>query len=134
MILSKLAAIGERMAMASVLHIGLPLSPPWLTADEGAKIAARLTGIRRRMEAAGYRYAVMYASPVSGLEEFRTRLRNEPCDAVVIGGGVAADPKLSAFKRQIIDAVSQEAPQAKLLEFDHSVDVEILVGRALNRS
>lgn len=119
--------------MTSVLHIGLPLAPPWLTTDESAKIAARLTGIRQRMEAAGYRYVVMHASPDDGLNEFRTRLRNETYDAVVIGGGVAADPKLSAFKQQLINAVMENAPHAKVLEFDHSVDVEILVRRAFKR-
>ncbi|MGC9225644.1 MAG: hypothetical protein ACP5E2_17200, partial [Terracidiphilus sp.] len=91
--------------MASVLHIGLPLSPPWLTADEGDKIAARLVGIRKRMEAAGYRYVVMHASPNGGLEEFRGWLRTEPCDVVLIGGGVSANPKLTMFKQQIVNAV-----------------------------
>jgi len=117
--------------MASVLHIGLPLAPPWLTPDESVEIAARLKGITQRMEAAGYRYAILHASPAGGLEEFRARLRNEPYDAIVIGGGVAGDPKLAAFKQQLIDAASEEAPQAKVVEFDHSVDIEILVGRAL---
>jgi hypothetical protein len=117
--------------MASVLHIGLPLAPPWLTPDEGVEIAARLIGIRQRMEAAGYLYTVMHASPLEGLEGFRSRLRKEPLDAVVIGGGVVGNPKLSTFKQQIIDAVGEEAPHAKVLEFDHSVDIEILVGRAL---
>ncbi len=117
--------------MASVLHIGLPLAPPWLTADEGEEIAARVTGIRQRMEAAGYRYVVMHASPDGGLEGFRGWLRTEPCDVVLIGGGVSADPELKGFKQQIIDAVREEAPEAKVLEFDHAVDVQVLVGRAL---
>ncbi|WP_263383436.1 hypothetical protein [Granulicella arctica] len=117
--------------MASVLHIGLPLAPPWLTAEESLKIAARLTDIAQRMETAGYRYAVMHASPDIGLNEFRARLREVPYDAIVIGGGVAADPQLSAFKRQVMDVVTQEAPDAKVLEFDHSIDIQILVDRAL---
>jgi hypothetical protein len=117
--------------MASILHIGLPLAPPWLTPDEGAEIAARLISIRERMEAAGYRYTVMHASPLEGLEGFRSLLRKETSDAVVIGGGVAGNPKLSTFKQHILDAVTEEAPHAKVLEFDHSIDIEILVGRAL---
>lgn len=117
--------------MPSVLHIGLPLGPPWLTAEDSLQIAARLADITHRMEAAGYRYAVMHASPVTGLEQFRARLRKEPCDAVVIGGGVAGDPKLSTFKQQIIDVVTEEAPNAKLLEFNHSVDIQVLIDRAL---
>lgn len=116
--------------MISVLHVGLPLEPPWLTAAEGGEIAARLAGIRQRMEAAGYRYVVGHASPDEGLANFRERLRAEPWDAVLIGGGVAGDPKLATFKQQIIDAVREEAPAAKVLEFDHAVDVQVLVGRA----
>jgi DNA-binding LacI/PurR family transcriptional regulator len=72
--------------MVSILHIGFPLAPPLLTADESEKIAARLTGIRQRMEEAGYRYVVMHASPQGGLEDFRSWLRTEPCDVVLIGG------------------------------------------------
>ena len=117
--------------MASILHIGLPLGPPWLTFDEGAEIAARLIGIKQRMTAAGYQYTVMHASPLEGLEEFRFRLHKEPLDAVLIGGGVVSNPKLSTFKQQIIDAVTDEAPHVKVLEFDHSTDIETLVVRAL---
>jgi hypothetical protein len=117
--------------MASVLHIGLPLRPPWLTLEEGAEIAARLLGIRQKMAGAGYRYTVMHASPLEGLQEFRSLLQKESFDAVVIGGGVVGNPKLSAFKQQILAAVAEEAPRAKVLEFDHSVDIEILVSRAL---
>jgi hypothetical protein len=120
--------------MATIVHIGLPLSPPWLTVEEGEKIAARLADIRLRMEAAGYRYVVMHASPDGGLEEFCGWLRTQPCDVVVIGGGVASDPKLSEFKQQIVDAARACAPQAKVVEFDHSVDLVVLVGRALGIS
>ena len=77
--------------MVSVLHIGLPLGPPWLTQEDGEKIAARLAGIRQQMEAAGFRYDVLHASPDTGLTEFRERLRAERVDAVLIGGGVAGD-------------------------------------------
>lgn len=116
--------------MISVLHVGLPLAPPWLTLDDCERISARLSGIQRSMEAAGYRYAVMHVSPIEGLANLRERLRMEPWDAVLIGGGVAADPKLASFKQQIIDAVSDVAPNAKVLEFDHALEVPILVGRA----
>jgi hypothetical protein len=119
--------------MASVLHIGLPLAPPWLTLDEGAEIAARLVGITQRMKAAGYLYTVMHASPLEGLEEFRSRLRELPLDVVVIGGGVIGNPELSAFKQQIIDAVTEEAPHSTVVDFDHTVPIEVLVGRALKR-
>jgi hypothetical protein len=116
--------------MVSVLHIGLPLTPPWLTQEDGEKIAVRLTGIRQQMEAAGFRYNVLHASPDTGLSEFRERLQAERVDAVLIGGGVAGDPKLAFFKQQIIDAARDEAPQTKVLEFDHTLEVPALVGRA----
>jgi DNA-binding LacI/PurR family transcriptional regulator len=116
--------------MISVLHIGLPLVPPWLTPEDGEKIATRLAGIRQKMEAAGYRYDVLHASPDGGLIEFRERLRTERIDAIIIGGGVAGDPKLASFKQQIKDAARDEAPEAKVLEFDHAVEVPVLVGRA----
>jgi hypothetical protein len=43
---------------------------------------------------------------------------------------VAGDPKLALFKQEIIDAVREVAPQAKVLEFDHALEVPVLVGRA----
>jgi DNA-binding LacI/PurR family transcriptional regulator len=113
-----------------VLHIGLPLGPPWLTPEDGKKIEARLAGIRQQMEAAGFRYDVLHASPDKELTEFRQRLRAESIDALIIGGGVVGDPKLASFKQQIIDAARDEAPQAKVLEFDHSLEVPVLVRRA----
>jgi hypothetical protein len=116
--------------MISVLHIGLPLVPPWLTAEDGEKIAVRLAGIRQKMEASGYKYHVLHASPDGGLTEFREWLRAERIDAVLIGGGVAGDPKLASFKQQIIDAARDEAPEAKVLEFNHALEVPILIGRA----
>ncbi len=117
--------------MTSILHIGLPLDPPWLTAEEAVTIAARLAAIRKRMSAAGYRYVVMHASPAGGLAAFRKWLQTEPCDVVLIGGGVSADPKLASFKQQIANAVRDEAPHVKVLEFDHAVDVQVLVEQAL---
>jgi hypothetical protein len=120
--------------MISVVHIGLPLAPPWVPAEECEKIASRLVGIRQKMEAAGYRYEVMHASPEGGLEELRKRLQSDPCDAVLIGGGVVADEKLAFFKQQIIDVTKDEAPGTKLLEFDHAVDVQTLLERAFANS
>jgi hypothetical protein len=116
--------------MISVLHIGLPLEPPWLTGEESIKIAARLADIRQKMEAAGYQYEVLHASPDEGLNRFRERLRAARVDAVLVGGGVVGDPKLAVFRQQIVDAAREEAPAAKLLEFDHTVEVPVLVGRA----
>ena len=117
--------------MFSVVHIGLPLAPPWVPAEECEGIASRLMGIRQKMEAAGYRYEVMHASPEGGLNEFRKRLRSDACDAVLIGGGVAADERLAVFKQQIMDVTRDEAPGTKVLEFDHAVELRILLERAL---
>lgn len=116
--------------MISIVHIGLPLSPRWVPAQECEKIATRLSAIRQRMQAAGYRYEIMHATPASGLAELRQRLQTAPCDAVLVGGGVASDKKHAAFKQQIIEVTRHEAPQAKLLEYDHVIDVQTLVERA----
>lgn len=82
------------------------------------------------MEASGFHYEVLHASPESGLAEFRARLRAERIDAVLIGGGVAGDSSLTGFKMQIIDVAHDEAPEAKVLEFDHSLEVPVLIKRA----
>jgi hypothetical protein len=118
--------------MISVVHIGLPLAPPWVPAEECEKIASRLIGLRQKMEGAGYRYEVMHASPEGGLAELRKRLQSEPCDAVLIGGGVVADEKLAVFKQQIIEVTRDEAPGTKVLEFDHAVDVQTLLELAFS--
>ncbi len=120
--------------MISVVHIGLPLTPPWVPAGECEKIASRLIGIQQRMEAAGYQYEVMHASPEGGLAELRKRLQSNPCDVVLIGGGVAADEKLAFFKQQITDIARDAAPETKVLEFNHAVDVQTLLERALANS
>lgn len=116
--------------MISILHVGLPLETPWLTAEECENVSARLIAIRQSMEAAGYQYEVVHASPVDGLSDFRERLRTNSWDGVLIGGGVAGDPKLATFKQEIVNAIRDEAPNAKILEFDHALTVPVLVGRA----
>lgn len=99
--------------MISVLHIGLPLAPPWLTQEDGEKIAARLAGIRQQMQMAGFRYHVLHASPDTRLTEFCEKLRAERVDCVLIGGGVAGDSQLVCFKQQIIDAARDVASRRK---------------------
>jgi len=92
---------------------GLPLGPPWLTPEDGKKIGARLAGIRQQTGAGGFRYDILHASPNKELTELRQRLRAGSIDALLIGGGVAADPKLASFKQQIIDAARDEAPRQR---------------------
>jgi hypothetical protein len=48
---------------------------------------------------------------------------------VLIGGGVVGNPELSYFLEQIIDVAHEEAPQAKIMFFNHSVDVPTTVER-----
>ena len=112
-----------------IFHIGLPLDHPLIPAEEGPKIMKRLSDLGERMICAGYRYEVIHASPEGGLEDFKHQLRTQPCDGVLIGGGVAGDPALSYFMEQIIDVTHEVAPEAKIMFYNHSVDVLVTVER-----
>jgi hypothetical protein len=81
------------------------------------------------MTRAGYRYEIIHASPEAGLAGFKQKLRTEPCDGVLIGGGVAGDAAMSYFMEQIIDVTHEAAPQAKIMFYSHSVDVRTIVER-----
>jgi hypothetical protein len=113
----------------SILHIGLPLDHPLVPVDGRAEIRQRLNHIQEMMRSAGYNYEVIHASPESGLEKFKHRLRTQPCDGVLIGGGVAGNPTLTYFMEQIIDATHELAPQAKIMFYSHSADVRTVVER-----
>jgi hypothetical protein len=113
----------------SIFHIGLPLDHPAIPAEERPKITKRLRDLEERMTGAGYKYEVIHASPETGLESFKHRLRTESCDGVLIGGGVVGDPAMSYFMEQIVDATHEVAPRAKIMFFNHSVDVGATVER-----
>jgi tRNA-dihydrouridine synthase len=113
----------------SIFHIGLPLDHPSIPAEERPKITKRLSDLQERMRGAGYNYEIIHASPESGLEDFKRRLRTQPCDGVLIGGGVVGDPAMSYFLEQIIDTTHEAAPKAKIMFFNHSVDVLTIVER-----
>ena len=113
----------------SILHIGLPLDHPSIPVEERAKIAKRLSDLRERMTRAGYQYEIAHASPETGLDGFKHQLRTQPCDGVLIGGGVIGNPELSYFLEQIIDITHEVAPKAKIMFFYHSVDVRTVVER-----
>lgn len=113
----------------SIFHIGLPLDHPLIPVEERPKIAKRLTDLRERMTRAGYQYEIIHASPEAGLDGFKDQLRTQPPDGVLIGGGVAGNPALSYFMEQIIDATHQVAPKAKIMFYNHSVDVRTIVER-----
>jgi len=88
-----------------------------------------LSALQETMRGAGYNYEVVHASPESGLDDFKRKLRTQPCDGVLIGGGVASNPALTYFMEQIIDATHEAAPKAKIMFFSHSVDVRVTVER-----
>jgi hypothetical protein len=106
----------------SIFHIGLPLDHPSIPAEERPKITRRLSELQQRMRAAGYSYEIIQASPEGGLEGFKHQLQTQPCDGVLIGGGVASDPDMSYFMEQIIDATHEVAPKAKIMFHNHAVD------------
>jgi hypothetical protein len=113
----------------SIFHIGLPLDHPSIPAEERPKIKKRLTDLQEMMRGAGYNYEIIHSSPESGLEGFKHQLRAQPCDGVLIGGGVASNPEMTYFMEQIIDATHEAAPKAKIMFYDHSGDVRTTVER-----
>jgi hypothetical protein len=113
----------------SIFHIGLPLDHPLIPSGDGPKIMKRLSDMRERMTRAGYQYEIVHASPETGLDDFKHQLRTQPCDGVLIGGGVAGDPAMSYFMEQIIDATHGVAPKAKIMFYNHSVEVSTIVER-----
>ena len=117
------------MSTVSIFHIGLPLDHPSIPTEERPKIMRRLSDLTERMTGAGYRYEIVHASPETGLEDFKHQLRTQPCDGVLIGGAVAGDPTMIYFLEQIIDATHEVVPKAKIMFFDHSVDVRVTIER-----
>ena len=113
----------------SIFHIGLPLDHPSIPVDERLKISKRLSDLQERMTRYGYQYEIIHASPDSGLDDFKDKLRAESCDGVLIGGGVVGDPAMSYFLEQIIDATHEVVPKAKIMFYNHSVDVRVIVER-----
>lgn len=81
------------------------------------------------MTSSGYNYEITSVSPETGLDRFRDQLRTQRCDGVLIGGGVVGDPAMSYFMEQIIDATHEVAPQAKIMFYNHSVDVRTILER-----
>ncbi len=81
------------------------------------------------MTRAGYNYEIMHASPETGLDDFKHQLRTRSCDGVLIGGGVVGDPAMSYLMEQIVDVTHEMAPKAKIMFYNHSVDVRLIVER-----
>ena len=114
---------------ASIFHIGLPLDHQLIPVEERPKIEKRLRDLKDRMTRAGYRYEIIQASPETGLDGFRHQLKTQPCNGVLIGGGIAGNEAMSYFMEQIIDATHELVPKAKIMFFNHSVHVRTIVER-----
>ena len=113
----------------SIFHIGLPLDHPSIPVEDRPNLTKRLSDLRERMRGAGYEYEILHASPETGLDDFKHQLKSHPCDGVLIGGAVAGDPEMSYFMEQIIDATHEVAPQAKIMFYNHAVDVRAILER-----
>jgi hypothetical protein len=113
----------------SIFHIGLTLDHPLIPVEERPKIKRRLRDLQQRMTRAGYKYEIIQASPETGLDGFKDKLKTQPCDGVLIGGGVAGNEAMSYFMEQIIDTTHTVAPKAKIMFYNHSVDVLSIIER-----
>ena len=113
----------------SIFHIGLSLDHPLIPVEERPKILRRLRDLQERMTRAGYRYEIIQATPETGLDDFRHKLKTQPCDGVLIGGGVAGNESMSYFMEQIIDVTHEAAPKAKIMFYNHAVDVRATIER-----
>jgi hypothetical protein len=118
----------------SIVHIGLSLDHPLVPVEERAKIKERLRDLRERMTRAGYEYEIIQASPEAGLDGFKHRLETQPCDGVLIGGGLVGNESMSYFMEQIIEVTHELAPKAKIMFFNHEVDVRTTVERWFGHS
>jgi hypothetical protein len=118
----------------SIFHIGLPLDHPSIPAEDRPELTTRLANLKQTMQAAGYDYQIVHASPATGLDHFRQLLQNQPCDGVLLGGGVVSNPELSYFMEQIVNATHEEAPQAKIMFHSHAIGILTTVERWLPSS
>jgi hypothetical protein len=113
----------------SIFHIGLSLDHPLIPVEERTKLRERLRDLQERMTRAGYNYEIIQVSPETGLDGFKLQLETQPCDGVLIGGGVAGNESMSYFMEQIIDVTHERVPKAKIMFYSHSVDVRVIVER-----
>lgn len=113
----------------SIFHIGLPLDHPSIPIADRPELTTRLRNLQERMTQAGYNYQIVHASPDTGLDSFRRHLETEPCDGVLLGGGVLGNPALTYFMEQIINLTHEVAPKAKIMFYNHSVDVREILER-----
>lgn len=115
--------------MISIFHIGLPLDHPSIPPEDRPELTKRLRDLQESMRAAGYDYNIVHYSPESGLAGFKRQLETQPCDGVLLGGGVVGNPALSYFLEQIIDVTHQSAPKAKIMFYNHIDSVRAILER-----
>jgi hypothetical protein len=113
----------------SIFHIGLSLDHPLIPVEDRPKIKRRLRDLQERMTRAGYKYEIIQTTPETGLDGLKLKLKTQPCDGVLIGGGIAGNETMLYFMEQIIDATHEVAPRAKIMFYNHSLDVRAIVGR-----
>jgi hypothetical protein len=113
----------------SIFHIGLSLDHPLIPVEDRPKIKKRLRDLQERMTRAGYKYEIIQAIPETGLDGFKLKLKTQPCDGVLIGGGIVGNEAMSYFMEQIIDATHEMAPRAKIMFHNHALDVRAIVER-----
>ena len=113
----------------SIFHIGLSLDHPLIPVEDRPKIKRRLRELQERMTRAGYKYEIIQVTPETGLDGLKLKLKTQPCDGVLIGGGIAGNEAMSYFMEQIIDATHEVAPRAKIMFYNHSLDVRAIVER-----
>ena len=102
---------------------------PSIPEEERPKVTKRLSDLQEMMRGVGYAYEIVHASPEGGLESFQHRLRTQPCDGVLVGGGVVGNPAMTHFMEQIVNATRESAPKAIIMFHDHSVSVRATVER-----
>lgn len=124
-----LRSVQEAILSVSIFHIGLSLDHPLIPVEERPKIEKRLRDLQERMTRAGYRYEIIHATPETGLDNFKVRLQTQPCDGVLIGGGIVGNEAMSYFMEQIINVTHEAAPTVKIMFYNHSLDVREIVER-----
>jgi hypothetical protein len=113
----------------SIFHVGLSLEHPLVPAEDRPRIKEKLRDLQEQMMRSGYKYELIQASPEAGLNAFKRQLETQPCDGVLIGGGVFGNESMSYFMEQIIDVTHEVVPKAKIMFYNHSVDVLVVVDR-----
>jgi hypothetical protein len=97
--------------------------------EDRPKIKRRLRDLQERMTRTGYKCEIIQATPETGLDRFKLKLMAQPCDGVLIGGGIVGNEAMSYFMEQIIDATHEVAPRAKIMFYSHALDVRAIVER-----